>query len=516
MRAITQYLKQQGYGSIDDNYYSYIDLWQKWYKGKVLSFHSYRQYNGKKKVNRTRKGLGMAKTVAEDWANLALNEKVEIVIDDEDVSSSVQKILTHNDFRVRGNQLIELSFALGTGAFVEYLDDDKVIIDYIRAGMIYPLSWDNGKIKECAFASEKTEGKQKKVYLNIHKLNDAGNYVIENKMFVRNGNNLTISKLPEGINEEFETNSDIPLFQIIKPNIVNNVDIDCPMGISVYANAIDQLEGCDLVYDSYCNEFRLGKKRIIVPTTMAQMIMEEDGATTPVFDDNDTEFYAVNIDSAEKKIQEINMEIRADAHEKGINKSLALLSKKCGLGSDRYSFEHGNVKTATEIISDKSDLFQNLKKHELVLESAIYDMVKAIALLLGLSTEIEITINFDDSIIEDSNAEKQRDLQEVRDGIMHKWEYRVKHYGESEDEAKKMIPDNKSDDEYMGFDNQNVGPVMTEVQGKSLNGAQTQSLIAIMSQYSANEISEGQAINLISTAIGISKEESTKILRGDL
>lgn len=57
---------------------------------------------------------------------------------------------------------------------------------------------------------------------------------------------------------------------------------------------------------------------------------------------------------------------------------------------------------------------------------------------------------------------------------------------------------------------------MTEVQGKSLNGAQTQSLIAIMSQYTARELTEGQAINLIATAIGIEKEEARKILNGDV
>ena len=55
-----------------------------------------------------------------------------------------------------------------------------------------------------------------------------------------------------------------------------------------------------------------------------------------------------------------------------------------------------------------------------------------------------------------------------------------------------------------------------EVQGRSLNGAQTQSLIAIMSQFSAGELSEGQAVNLISTAIGIDKDEAREILNGEL
>ena len=61
-----------------------------------------------------------------------------------------------------------------------------------------------------------------------------------------------------------------------------------------------------------------------------------------------------------------------------------------------------------------------------------------------------------------------------------------------------------------------AGGAMTEVQGKALNGAQTQSLIAIMSQFSAGSLTEGQAVNLISTAIGISKEEARAILNGDL
>lgn len=55
-----------------------------------------------------------------------------------------------------------------------------------------------------------------------------------------------------------------------------------------------------------------------------------------------------------------------------------------------------------------------------------------------------------------------------------------------------------------------------EVQNKTLNGAQTQSLIAIMSQYTAGDLTEGQAVNLISTAIGIEKDEAKRILNGEV
>lgn len=452
MQAISQYLSKEGYDAVDSSYYARISLWLSWYKGKVVQFHNYRQYNGMKKINRTRKTLGMAKKICEDWANLELNEKVSIVIDDENINAAVHEVLEANNFRIKGNQLLEIAYALGTGAFVEYLDGEKICIDYIRASMIYPLQWDNGEILSCAFASERVNGKKKLVYLNIHERQENGLYVIKNRMFERNGNNLTAIELPEGLVEEYSTGSTVPWFQIITPNIVNNVDLDCPMGVSVYANAIDQLEGVDLVYDSYLNEFRLGKKRIIVPNTMARMMIEESGSITPLFDDNDTEFYSLGIEGEEnQKIQEINMEIRADAHEKAISRALSLLSDKCGLGEDRYKFENSGLKTATEVVSEKSELYQNLRKHELILEGALMNLVRAIATMLGYESEIQVTINFDDSIIEDTAAEKQQFLQEVRDGIRQKWEYRMRFFGETEEEAKAKVTEMQSDNMLMGF-----------------------------------------------------------------
>lgn len=445
MRGIIQYLNREGYTVPDAGFYSNIRLWLKWYKGKT-GFHSYQVYNGTKHITKSRKTLGMAKRIPEDWANLLLNEKVEIVIDGEAQQAAIDEVLKSNNFRVRGNQLVELAFALGTGAFVEMLDKDgNVDIDYVRASMIFPLEYKNGEITECAFASEHKEGSQTYVYLNIHTRNEQGNYVIRNAYFVKQGDNITETQLPDDVAEEISTGSPVPLFQIIKPNIVNNVDLDNPMGISVYANAIDQLEGVDLAYDSYCNEFRLGKKRIVIPVKMARVQMDESGATKPIFDYDDTEFYAVTGADESMGIKEINMDIRAADHETGIKTMLNVLSKSCGLGDDYYDYQSSGVKTAKEVVSEKSDLFQNLKKHELVLESAVHGLVMAIASLKGIAIDpAKVSISFDDSIIEDTGAEKERFLQEIRDGVRQKWEYRAKFFGETEEEAKANVQTEQS------------------------------------------------------------------------
>ncbi|MEG1323106.1 MAG: phage portal protein [Ruthenibacterium sp.] len=400
---IREYFAKRGFTLPCADWYKQIGNYLDWYEGDVASFHKYSVFNGTAMVRVKRYALGMAKVIAEDHANLLLNEKVKITAE-QGFDETLQALLAANNFRVQGNNLVELAFALGTGAFVEYINGDgSPTIDYIRADMIYPLSYDNGTITECAFASVKTCDGVKAFYLQIHRL-ICGKYTIENVYLdAENGKKLP---LPEGIRDIVQTGSPVPLFQIVRPNIVNNYDLDNPMGMSVYGNAIDQLKGCDLIWDSYMNEFTLGRKRIMVPLSMAKIEMSKAGETTPLFDPNDTTFYVYQQDTDGKnELKEVNMSIRAEQHELGLQRVLNLLSKKCGLGNDRYRFDGGGgIKTATEVISEKSELFQNLKKNELLLESALIGLVKALAFLSGRQPDIEVHVAFDDSIIEDHTA----------------------------------------------------------------------------------------------------------------
>ena len=439
MKTIHEYLIDNGYNPAQDETTSHHDEWLNWYQGYVKEFHHYTVYNGIEMVGKDKYFLGMAKTISEDWANLLLNEKVKIYTGT-DFDKQLEGVFEYNNFRVKGNQLIELAFALGTGALVQYLDaSGEVVIDYIRAGMIYPLSWDNGYVNECAFGSMRERDGKRQYYIQIHKLNEQGLYVIENHIVdAESGTDL---ELDDGMLPEVETGIDIPLFQIITPNIVNNIDLDSPYGISVFANAISQLKGCDLVYDSYMNEFELGKKKITVPVSMAKIQMGADGVTRPVFDKNDTLFYAIPDDREGKNtIKEIDFNLRSAEHDLAISKVLDLLSFKCGMGTGRYKFENGVVKTATEVISDKSELYQSLTKHEIVLRSALVSMVKAIGRLMGKDID-EVNIDFDDSIIQDKETERQTDKGDVAMGVMSHWEYRMKWYGETEEEARAMIPE---------------------------------------------------------------------------
>ena len=58
----------------------------------------------------------------------------------------------------------------------------------------------------------------------------------------------------------------------------------------------------------------------------------------------------------------------------------------------------------------------------------------------GLNEEVEISIDFDDSIIEDKGQDFTRDMQLLTAGIMNDWEFRMKWMNEDEVTAKAALP----------------------------------------------------------------------------
>jgi A118 family predicted phage portal protein len=434
---VRRWLKKQGYSTLPSDWYDKIEEWRSWYKGKVDSFHSYKQFNGSVFVQRTRKTLGMAKKVSEDKADLLLNDRCEINVSPQNAQKYLDDVLDDTLFWPRGNQLVELASALGSGAFVEYLSRGKIEIDCVPADCCFPLAWNNGEVTESAFASEVNTVTGRVTYVNIHRLAPTGNYYVENHMLDCEGKEI---ELPAGLLPEFDTKSDTPLFQYIKPAGVNNYDSTIPMGVSVFANAIDILKGVDLVYDSYCNEFQLGKKRIFVRDSATRVKAGPDGVTfVPVFDPNDTEFYAFDMKETDDPIHEIDMNLRAEPHEIALQRNLDLLSEKCGFGKGYYQATADSVQTATGVISQNSQLFRRIRKDEIILEHALKGLVSAVFVLGGQTPPQEINISFDDSIVEDTDAESKRALLEVQAGVISHKRYLMNVYDLTEKQADALV-----------------------------------------------------------------------------
>lgn len=456
---LNDFFKGIGYDiSYTNSEFRTIDQFNQWYKGFVDSFHRYYVYNGEKQVTKNRFSLGMPKRICENFADLLMNERVKITLGTDNHTKIIDEILQANNFFVKASQGIEKTFALGTGCFLLSLDKNKKIkIQFISAGNIYPLTFDSDGIYECAFANKrmkfnKTTKKSEQILdLQVHTFNEFGNYTIRNFRFVDGGNgNLTQVEVDD-ILPIFETNSDYRWFMPIKPNIINNFDLNSPFGIPIYANSLDVIKAADLTYDSFVNEIQNGRKRLFV--TQEAMKVGGDGCFKNAFDPQDVVFYILDgnfSDSKANYVQEVNGQLRVDELTKAIKTHLTLLSIKLGLDSDYFSFEKGvTTKTATEVISENNKTFRTLKKHEQVLDGAIREMIQSIIKignqygLFSIDDEV-INIDFDDSIIESKDQERLQDRQDIAIDAQGLVEYRMKWYGEDEQTASAKISDIKN------------------------------------------------------------------------
>lgn len=436
---IEGYLKRQGFPLAGEGRPECMGLWEDWYKGYVEDFHRYKVSCGETPKDVKRYYLGMAKTVCQDFGTLLINEKVQITCE---AIPELHDILERNHFMARMNRLAERTMALGTGAIAVFAGlDGQPVIDYIAAPMIYPLRWDNEHVTECAVVSTMIVGEgrntQAAYFVQMH-VRAGDGWQIKNALLAQNGKELD---LPAGMLPESPV-TPLPMFRLVRPNAVNTADPEGPMGASVFADAIEQLKGVDLVYDSYINEFVLGKKRMMVPLSLATVIARDDGLIDPVFDPNDLLFYTYGSKQDSEggdKLQEVDMHLRTAEHEQGLQRQLDLLSKKCGLGVGRYRFNEGSMQTATEVISSKSDLYQSLKRHEKTFGDAIIGMVKAIGYLLGRGDDVDVSVNFDDSIIEDANATMERVIKLTAAELMSKKRALMEVYKVDEKEAERML-----------------------------------------------------------------------------
>lgn len=448
---------------VKENIETYIDQWESWYEGNVKKFHNYYIYNGNKKVRQKRYTMNMAKEVSEDWSDIIWSEKCKISLPNEQAQNSFDDLVNDLDLYYIINQVIEKSGALGTcatvvGAYDIKQDEDtltldtseaKLRVDIVDVENIYPISWNTKEVTECAFGSVTYINGEKYVVLSVHLIGDNGNYIIKNHLFKDTNGGLTeITEDQKDVFSEYDTKGDKKWFSIFRPMLTNNLFKNSPFGISHYANAIDNLKSVDLAFDTIQHEINNGKRRIFV---RADMFNYDSGEQRLVFDNNDTSIYQLPTGaSKDDLVQSEGDQFRTGDLIGALNTALNVLGSKVGFGENHYHFDGTNLSTATAVVSSNSKLFRRKKKLEIGYESSIFDLVEAICYVAGslLNNQIDtkdMVIQFDDSIIEDKEAESNRAMREVSAGLIGKLEYRMKIFGETEEIAKQKLQEIKEE-----------------------------------------------------------------------
>ena len=333
-------------------------------------------------------------------------------------------------------------------------------------------------------------------------------------------------------------NIEQPLFSIFKMPLSNNIDMSSPLGVSIFSNAQKELKSLDIAWTRLEDEIFDSQKQIFLGDALIDdpnMAHMRNYATNGVVDKIGRKMprYVRLIPGGNsgEEYREVNPALQAADRLSGIDHFLNLVGVKCGYSTGQFVLNgRSGQMTATQVEADDRETIQLITQIRDSLKVATDGLIYALdkwADIYNLAPigVYEVAYDFDDITV-NKEEDKLFELQLANQGYMSKARYLVRHLGMTEDEAAAMVAEASLEsmgseqgglfgDEFYNSQKEQSQEKESESRSSGLNGAQTQSLISIIQQLSAGTITEGQAINLIATAIGISKEEARKILAGE-
>lgn len=395
--------------------------------------------------------LELGASIANEFARLTtLEMKTEITGSERAnfLDKQYKKVLEHL------NEKLEIGNAVGGLLFKPYVKNNQLYVDLVRGSCFYPTDFDSsGNIIGGIFASQLTKNEIIYTRLEYHRFYENGlqddiNYIIKNVAYRSNDKSILGTKIDLSKIAEWKDIQEItaikylqkPLFSYYKPPIANNIDPDSPLGVSVYARAVDLIKKADKQFGRIDWEYESSERAVYV----------DELATKPT-QKNDKRFKVNKLKGRLYKtlntglpntdfFKDYSPDIRDESYWKGLNKILQRIEFNVGLAYGTLSEPNIVDKTATEIKSSKQRSYATVSKMQENLQKALENLVYAMDVLTTLYNlapqgNYEISFNWDDSLVVDTEKEQILQMQEVNVGLRSKVKYMMFRYGLTEKQA---------------------------------------------------------------------------------
>jgi A118 family predicted phage portal protein len=413
--------------------------------------------------------LHASKAVCSELAGMTWTDQCDVNVsmtgneaEEDPLDDFVQDVLKKNAFNVKMREAVEQAAALGGEALKvwrqarrdaagnEIPETEEIRLGFAMADQFVPTAWDNAKVSDAIFVSRKAKGGYYYTLLEIHEW-DGLTYVIRNELYraemKKNGTGESqdilgvrwpLAELYPYLDEETRIQTEYSLFSYFRTPLANNIDDNSPLGVSVYANAMETLHALDICFDSFVREFRLGKKRILVPARMIRQVTDPvTGRQLRYFDATDETYEALSTDDPDSlKIQDNSVTLRVEEHVEAINAFLNILCLQIGFSAGTFTFDlHSGIKTATEVVSENSKTYKTVRNFQNMITPAVEDLVRAIidvAQLYDMKTKdgksvrqlaaggYEVKVTLDDGITQDRQTNINEGITLVGAGLMSK------------------------------------------------------------------------------------------------
>lgn len=479
-----------------------IFVWKYLYRGLYNPWHVIDAPTvGNPKTKRTMFRLNLPKAACAEMAGMIWSEECQVNVTRHGFEPSeatptdplgdfVLDVLQKNGFWTKMQEAIEQEQALGGEAIKVWFEptknaegqpvakinggkpvvdsdgykvtDGNIKIGYCMADQFVPTAWDNAQVTEGVFISRQAKDGYYWTRLEWHK-RDGATYIVENELYRADapknteaqdilGYRYPLAAMYPLLNERTEfTGLEKSLFSYFRTPIANNIDDNSPLGVSIYSNALDTLHALDICFDSFVREFRLGKKRIIVPARCVETLTGPNGEQIRYFNASDETYEALNTEDPDSlKIQDNSVELRVEEHVAAINAFLSILCLQLGFSASTFTFDlHSGLKTATEVVSENSKTYKTIKNNQTQIGTAIERLVEniiAVASLYGVewggvpvstlaAGGYECSVVFDDSVIQDRQTNINEGVMLTSNGLMSKQSFMTKILGMTEEQA---------------------------------------------------------------------------------
>ena len=395
------------------------------------------------------KTINFAKAVCSETARLAMLG-TKITIDGSARAEWLQKQIDNIYFKLR--DWVEYGCAYGT----VILKPNGKGIDLVTPNNFMITDYENGEISGVVFVNRETVGKKYYTRLEYHRFVD-NVYAITNRCYIGDSENDTskridIAKTPwsELLEESFIQNVESPLYGVLKMPHANNVDVDSPMGLPIFSDAIEELKDLDIAYSRNSKEI-LDSKRLVLLDSDRLLPSGGKVAQTGVYFKNQRESmglpdYVKNVygNGTEDFYQEINPQLNTDTRLSGINALLSQIGYKIGYSNGYFVFnERTGLQTATQVESDDRRTIQFIKDVRDKVEGCLGNVIYALNVFADLYNLAPVGVyeaiyDFGD-ITYDLETDRARWWGYVVAGKVPAYKYFMKFEGMSEEDSKAMI-----------------------------------------------------------------------------
>jgi A118 family predicted phage portal protein len=347
-------------------------------------------------------------------------------------------------------QQVEFGCAKGGLMLKPYIQGDTIAVDYVQADQFYPIAFDtNGNITSCVFSDQRTIGSDYYTRLEYHAMTPDG-CKITNAVFKSTSKGTLGLSVPLSFVDDWKdlqpeatvTGIDKPLFAYFRFPLANNIDPTSPLGVSCYSRAVELIESADNQWADLLWEFESGKRALYVDT----LAFGKDKAGKPMLPNKRLYRTLEPNDDTKNMFEEWSPTFREQNLINGLTAILQKIEFVCGLASGTLctDLRGDTVRTATEIKITKQRTYATITDTQKALEDALEQLLWAMDTWatignLAPAGKYQAVYDFDDSVVTDHDVMLSQDLQVTTAGLMPKYMFRMRNYGETEEIAKAII-----------------------------------------------------------------------------